>query len=530
MGHPVECVHCAPTLIENMYDYISDNGFAFTPLSSLKLLQPGGAVLSETIINDLIAHGVNVKTTYGSTEIGPPFRSIPHTRDNPKCYSFRNLYPDDPFIKMEQVGEGLYECIVYKGFGLAADLWQGKPDNEPYRTNDLFIQDPPGSGFYVMQGRKDDILVHTNGENTSAGSLQLAVQNSSKIINKALALGHSLPCVALLIELNKDCDPKSSPIKQEIWEKVEKINANYPPHSRIMPTMIYILPIGSKLPVTPKGNVKRKEAERIYSIEIAQLYADDITPLTLVPTIQEPLAEYLRNLLASLSKTDPSTIKNTTTIYDLGIDSRAALALRRTLTTYLQKPISLSHIYEHPTIAQLLPTLISSISKPAHPTAAQRVNTIIARLESLIRARPRLEPRVIRAASQEGDTVLLTGATGSLGTAVLEVLTSHPRVKAIYALVRGPRPEARLREALTSHGLSAEMLDADAKVVVLEYNMRDELLGVGEEMYECLRREVTLVVHGAWKVDFNMAVEAFEHDCLQGLSFPLTSSFPARCV
>jgi acyl-coenzyme A synthetase/AMP-(fatty) acid ligase len=158
MGHPVDVVHCAPTLIENMYEYIQDHGGDFAPLTSLKMLQPGGAALSDNLVKVLTSNGVNLTTTYGTTEIGPPLRTIPHTRDNPKCYTFRNLYPDNKFLKMEEVGEGLYECIIYKGFEFAAELWEGKPDDEPYRTNDLFIQDPPGSGFFVLQGRKDDIL------------------------------------------------------------------------------------------------------------------------------------------------------------------------------------------------------------------------------------------------------------------------------------------------------------------------------------------------------------------------------------
>ena len=98
---------------------------------------------------------------------------------------------------MEAVGEGLYECVVFKGFELAANLWL--QNNEPFRTNDLFIQEPPGSGFFVLKGRKDDTIVHSNGENTSAGSLQLDIQTASKVIKKVLALGHSEPCVSLLV-------------------------------------------------------------------------------------------------------------------------------------------------------------------------------------------------------------------------------------------------------------------------------------------------------------------------------------------
>jgi hypothetical protein len=112
MGYPVDCVHCAPTLIENMYEHIIYTGGDFSPLVALKVLQPGGAALSANFVKALSSKGVNVKTTYGSTEIGPPFRSIPHTRDNHNCYSFRNLYPDSPFLKMEEVGEGVFECAV----------------------------------------------------------------------------------------------------------------------------------------------------------------------------------------------------------------------------------------------------------------------------------------------------------------------------------------------------------------------------------------------------------------------------------
>lgn len=115
MGFPVDLIHCAPVLIENFYEYIIEGTKDFSPLSNLKVLQPGGAALAPEIIKGLVANGVNVKTTYGSTEIGPPLRSMPHTKDNPKCYSFRNLYPDNPLLEMEEVAEGLYECIVHKG-------------------------------------------------------------------------------------------------------------------------------------------------------------------------------------------------------------------------------------------------------------------------------------------------------------------------------------------------------------------------------------------------------------------------------
>ena len=532
MGHPVECVHCAPTLIENMCEYISENGGDFSPLVGLKLLQPGGAALSDSIIQLLTSNGVNVKTTYGSTEIGPPFRTIPHTPHNPRCYTFRNLYPDNKFLKMEEVEKGVYECVVYKGFELAAELWEGKSDAKPYRTNDLFIQDPPGSGYFVLRGRKDDILVHSNGENTSAGPLQLDIQSSSKIICRALALGHSKPCVSLLVEFNEGYDPEDQATRAKVWEAVQKVNVRYPSHSQIMRSMICFLPKGSTLPVTPKGNVKRKEAERIYATQISALYSNDILP-TSNSTSQQPLSEYIRTLFAGLANVPVTSISDWTTLYDLGIDSRLALSLRSSLSSHLNRQISLSALFENPSISKLVaffspppsetPSRNSTDSKPP---SSETINRIISTLSSEFTTWPPRSPSCHYPLKGK-ETILLTGASGSLGTSLIEALSSSTKVEKIYAMVRGPNHLSKLQTALESRGTDASF--GRGKVEILNFSMKDPLLGVDVETYLKLAKEVTVVVGNAWKMDFNQSVEEFEADCLRStLRYP--SHFPILCL
>ncbi|KAE8449261.1 hypothetical protein EG329_008428 [Mollisiaceae sp. DMI_Dod_QoI] len=523
MGHQVDCVHCAPTLIENMYEYILDHDGDFTPLVSLKVLQPGGAPLSDSIVKALTSNDVNVKTTYGSTEIGPPFRTIPHTRDNSKCYTFRNLYPDSKFLKMDEVGEGLYECIVYKGFELAAELWEGKPHDEPYRTNDLFIQDPPGSGFFVLQGRKDDILVHSNGENTTAGPLQLDIQSSSKLINRAIALGNLRPCVGLLVELHPEHNSSDPSVQGHVWDAVQAVNGRYPKHSQVMRSMIYILPKGCTLPVTPKGNIKRKETERIYATEIECLYSDN----TLLPSLtngnsnQQPLSEHIRKLLSSLSNTPTTKIYDYTSFYDLGIDSRLALSLRASLSSHLAKPLSLSTIFENASITKLVAALSPPITNghrngvpDPKPSTTEITNQILCRLKKELTSWPRRDTSKIWPEVQQ-DVVLLTGTSGSLGTALLETLSSSPRISKIYAMVRGPNNASKLCASLQKRGLGTEMLDEGGKIEVLNFIMQDPLLGLDVDVYSRLAAEVTIVVQNAWKMDFNIGVEEFEGDCLR---------------
>lgn len=520
MGYSVDCVHCAPTLIENMYEHIICTEGDFSPLVDLKVLQPGGAALSANLVKALISKGVNVKTTYGSTEIGPPFRPIPHTRENPNCYSFRNLYPDSPFLKMEEVGEGVFELAVYKGFELAADLWDGKDDTVPYKTGDLFIQDPPGSGNFTLQGRRDDLIIHTNGEKTNALPLQLDIQSCTKVINKAIALGSSRPCVCLLVEVHEDYDPASSLTRNQIWKAVEQVNKRYAVHSRILQSMIYILPEGDKLPVTPKGNVKRKEAEGSFASEIEMLYSGDDFSSSISET-QEPLSDYLRTLLSQLVNIPADSITDWTTLYSLGITSHLALSLRSSLSSHLNRQISLGTLLENPSISKLVaaltppqtPTSSLHTSLDTNPASMEAVYRIIHNLQAEFTFWPNKDStRSYPRAEQE--TILLTGASGSLGTSLLATLSASPSVSKIYAMVRGPNNIEKLRISFERRGLDPSILTG-GKIEVLNFSMQDPLLGLDIDTYHMLAVTVTTLVHNAWKMDFNQGIEEFEGDCLR---------------
>ena len=521
MGHPVDCVHCAPTLIENMYEHIIYNGGDFSPLIRLKVLQPGGAPLATNIVKALTSKGVNVKTTYGSTEIGPPFRSIPDNRANPSCYTFRNLYPDNPFLKMEEVGDGVFELSVYNGFELAADLWDGKNDNEPYRTGDLFIQDPPGSGFFVLQGRRDDLIIHTNGEKTNALPLQLDIQSSTKVINKVIALGQSRPNVCLLVEVHEDYDPSSALTRAHVWEAVQEVNERYSVHSRILESMIYILPEGDALPVTPKGNVKRNEAERIYASEIERLYSgDNLSGSISGSDSHEPLAEYLRNLIATLFEVPADSINDWTTLYSLGMTSHLALSLRSSISSHLNCQVPLGTLFENPSIAKLVAVLTppttpmssAQSSLDTHPSSTESVHRIIHNLSSEFTMWPKRDCKSYPKAGKE--IILLTGASGSLGTSLLATLASSPKVSKIYAMIRGLDNVEKLQTSFSQRGLDSSIL-GKGKVEVLNFSMQDTLLGLDIDTYHMLATTVTTVVHNAWKMDFNQSITEFEGDCLR---------------
>ncbi len=66
----------------------------------------------------------------------------------------------------------------------------------------------------------------------------------------------------------------------------------------------------------------------------------------------------------------------------------------------------------------------------------------------------------------EQETILLTGASGSLGTSLLATLSASPSVSKIYAMVRGPNNIEKLRISFERRGLDPSILTG-GKIEVL---------------------------------------------------------------
>ncbi|GAB7353493.1 hypothetical protein MBLNU459_g3943t1 [Dothideomycetes sp. NU459] len=445
LDQSVDCLHCAPAVIEDIHEYLSLAGNDFSPLVNLKILQPGGAALSPALLEKLVKLRVNVKTTYGSTEIGPPYRTIPDVRENPNCYHIKNLFPNNPLTKMDPLGDGLFECVVYKGFELAAELWTDPQAPNPYRTNDLFIEVPPGSGSFVLQGRKDDVV------------------NES--------------------------------------------------------TIIFLQP-NESLPVTPKGNVRRKEAEKSYGDRVNALYSKLFDGVTESPedvdVTQTSGIEFIRSSMASVCGVQSDQISDKATFYTLGLDSQKAVRLRSKLSRRFGK-FPLMFIFEYPSVSLLSERLTQPVKRQELAPEGRHfkwiqdtVSRYSSEMESWVDLSKPSPP-----GGEAGKIVYLTGATGALGNALLATFAADVQVTKVYCAIRGTDAEARLSKSLNDRGYGAEVFGCD-KFVAVPYDMSDPKLGLGEKAYDELAGEVTTVVHNAWKMDFNQQVDNFDHDCIKG--------------
>lgn len=516
LGTPVDCLHCAPAVIEDLYEHLSLSPEQnFSPLTNLKILQPGGAALSPATLQKLVDLGVNVKTTYGSTEIGPPYRTIPDT-NNTSCYRIRYLLPDDPHVKMEPQAENMYECVVYKGFGMAAELWLDPEAANPYRTNDLFIQDPPGSGLYVLQGRKDDIVIHSNGEKTNALPLQIAIQECHPAIHKVVVFGTDKPCTSAIMEISKEAQVDL----ENVFTAIDQACESFPSYSRVDRSLILVLKQEETLPVTPKGNIRRKEAQKLYGERLEDLYAKFLDGVEELQESDETASlndlEFVRNSVAIICSIPAEQIQDGTSFYTLGLESQKAVRLRSRLSKRFGK-FSLAFIFEYPSTLALSKHL-SSPRTTNEPTKTAKnavwIEDTISTYTSEIRSWS-MNVSSTPADKDAGEIIYLTGSTGALGNALISYFATAPEISKVYCAIRGPSAETRLKESLRQRGYASQIYTSD-KLVCIPYDMSSPTLGLDKETYASLAAEITTIIHNAWKMDFNLPVDRFEEDCLRG--------------
>lgn len=108
--------------------------------------------------------------------------------------------------------------------------------------------------------------------------------------------------------------------------------------------------------------------------------------------------------------------------------------------------------------------------------------------------------------------VLITGATGSLGSHLVQYFAESVHVAAVVCLNRASRssvPEARQREALHTRGIHLSP-EASSKLTCLETDTSGARMGLASKDYEHLLENVTHIVHNAWPMSGKRPLRGFE--------------------
>lgn len=113
-----------------------------------------------------------------------------------------------------------------------------------------------------------------------------------------------------------------------------------------------------------------------------------------------------------------------------------------------------------------------------------------------------------------GETVVLTGATGSLGAHILDQLIRRPSVARVICLSRASSDAESLVRLQASLQQRQRTLTPEAwsKILSLaaDVNNSNQLGLESAETYEMIRASATAIIHNAWPVNFNLLLSSFE--------------------
>jgi acyl carrier protein len=267
-------------------------------------------------------------------------------------------------VVMEQVEEGVYEMVVKINRDIRFQgLFYMFPQLEIYRTKDLFEAHPSKENLWRYIGRRDDIVVLSNGEKFNPVSAEKKIEGHS-LVKGALVVGQARFQTGLLLEpvwtalTTNDWET----FIDNVWPLVEEANSEVPTYARIYKSRLAIATQDKPFVKTGKCSIIRRMTLVQYEREIDALYsneglADQLGRLE-TDADREAIGDFLRRaFLLNLPAFKEDTAEDTD-IFRLGADSLDVLAISSAINHAIEatrKDITVTAptIYDYPTVGML---------------------------------------------------------------------------------------------------------------------------------------------------------------------------------
>jgi acyl-CoA synthetase (AMP-forming)/AMP-acid ligase II len=239
-------------------------------LSRLDLIAYGGGPLPKAV-GDAISSRTKLFNCMGATECGP----LPSQMCDPEDWDYLNFSPTLG-SEFRLVTNDLYEQFIVRDEKSAPcqAIFETFPDIDEWRTKDLYAKHPFKEDYWLYQGRADDIIVFSTGQNFNPLHVEEII-SARPDISAALVIGNGRPQSSLLIEAISPPanDSERKKLLDEIWETAEIAN-NYIPTEKlkVRREMTIFTSTEKPMPRAGKGTVQRKATVELYAAEIDALY------------------------------------------------------------------------------------------------------------------------------------------------------------------------------------------------------------------------------------------------------------------
>ncbi|OAA67965.1 nonribosomal peptide synthetase-like protein [Niveomyces insectorum RCEF 264] len=505
-----ESLHCVPYALK----LLAEDPRGIDALRRLQLVLFGGSGCPDELGDRLVAAGVYLAGHYGATEMGQLMTSFRDPATDTDWAYMRPVPAARPYVRMVPRGAGTYECVVLDGLPSKV---QSNCDDPPhsFATRDLFTAHPTRPDAWKYLGRLDDRVTLVTGEKVLPVPYEHRIRQHP-LVRECVVVGVGRAVPGLVV-VPSAAPTTTTALLDALQPTLDAANAHAEAFGRITREMVCVLDPDTAYPTTDKGTVIRAAFYRQFADVIDQMYARLEAPelanadgtdgdggntgTKRLDLDEAGLETYLLALFAATLGVSPQQLQADTDLFGAGVDSLQAITAR----TKIMREIDLGGhvpgqnvVFEFPSVRQLVRHLVALRSGDAAAAAATAGDELKA-MRALIAQYSDFSafPTTTRDADLcppgGRETVVLTGATGSLGAHLLHQLVREPHVDRVYCLVRvasssssSSSPEAaaetRVRAALADRGLPPLDAAAWAKITCLPADLSQDTLGLADDI------------------------------------------------
>ncbi|KAJ5153496.1 uncharacterized protein N7482_009974 [Penicillium canariense] len=516
-----------PSIIEEL----SSSEEGLKSLQSLQAVIFSGAPLSPAAGHKLVGK-TQPCSFLGSSEAGVIPVLAAENKQDWQYFEWNPSYG----VQMLPVAKELYELIICRPGNSNRDLhgiFHVFPDRYTYPTNDLFSPHPTKPNLWRFEGRLDDVIVLSNGEKFNPTSMEKTIEGHA-LVSRAVIIGQGRFQASLFVEPKWDQmgETSENSFLDQIWPVVQEANRLAPGHGKLFRSKLGMASKAKPFKTSPKGSISRRQVAFDYAQEIEEIYArPDMEFVGTLPSDATTLdfSKYVRQAVSSILHTED--ISETVDLSLQGLDSLQSLRLVKILQGALHSYYPSSHVEAITSQRLYFCANIAKIAEFMHSVATggtggiesgpvldqSRSKIFESSVKRFTSRFPTNPIRITKKRDGTGQTVLLTGSTGTLGTYLLSKLISDPKVRRIFCLNRSEDVLSRQCRSFEEKGISITP-SALSKVEFVQFKLGPELLGLDPPKYNELKRSVDTIFHCAWNVNFNKSLADFEGIEIMGLS------------
>lgn len=486
-------------------------------LASLTQVIAAGSAIPNDLAEVLLAEKARVYHLYGLTEAGALMEAW--------ATDFRWVTPlahAAPFLKFEPVGDGCFHLVVMPG--LPAKVYSNREDGS-YATKDVFRPHPTEPGIWRFVARQDDLIVLMNGEKADPTPLEEAVSRNPNV-RAAVVFGaerDSLGMVVVASEAAKALSQQA--LLDSLAANVAVGNSRVPAYARISHDALILKPAGTPFPCTDKATIIKPRFLQTFAADIDAHYEARARATTAAPDVpDDDVASVVGHVVATALGL-PALDDDDADFFALGMDSLQASNVRSGLVRSVSlrgATLATNVVFEHATV-----TLLTRHVLDLRRGLSTQQDSPEALALELVAKYSHFAPSPPGELTGGPACVLLTGATGAVGSHLLHQLVTDPAVAQIYCPVRAadtPTAHARIHEALDRARLLARLDPAAhlSKVVAVPCDFAAPNLALPASLVAHFSSALTHIVHNAWSVNFNHSLRSFEPHSLRSTHFLLT--------